>query len=612
MHFVAVIMFESAQNVRMVFVILLIKDCLMSNTYVTDFQKLISEMQQAGQNWLHSLSGVPIPANTAELQTAWLKAVEAMGALTSSSGSTAALGAMQAHWKAEQQKLMAQFSHASGQSAHDKRFQSADWQTAAHYRLLADAYLATSQSLLKSLDAVDMQAAQKKRARFFLKQYLDAIAPSNFLATNPEALRLAIDTKGKSLCQGAENFGGDLAKGYVSITDETAFEVGKDIAVSPGKVVFENDLFQLIQYQPSTSQVYLRPMLFVPPCINKFYILDLTPENSLIRYLVSEGHTVFVMSWRNVDSSMGKLTWDDYIAYGVVKAVDVVRLVTNVEKINTLGFCVGGTLLACALSVLRRMGHDVVESATFLTTFVDFTDVGDIGAYIDEAFVVAREREVGQGGVVRGSDLAFAFSSLRANDLIWSYVISNYLKGSKPPAFDLLYWNADSTNLPGPWYCWYIRNTYLENNLVKPDHVKVCSVPVDMSYIDMPSFVFATREDHIVPWHSAYASAASFGGAVEFTLGASGHIAGVVNPASKNKRSFWQHRSSSTALEASADQWLENAEEVPGSWWLKWVAWLAPYGGRKIPARNLLGSHQFPPIEDAPGRYVRAKMDDKH
>jgi polyhydroxyalkanoate synthase len=584
----------------------------MSNTHFVDFQKFISDMQQAGQKWVHSLSGAPIPANTAELQAAWLKAIETIGSFTPSKTGSEELDAMQAHWNAEQQKLMAQFSQGSGQSAQDKRFQGADWQTAAQYRLLADAYLATSQSLLQSLDAVNLQEAQKKRARFFLKQYLDAIAPSNFLATNPEALRLALDTKGESLRQGAENFTGDLAKGHVSITDETAFEVGKDIAVSPGKVIFENDLFQLIQYQPSTSQVYLRPILFVPPCINKFYILDLTPENSLIRYLVSEGHTVFIMSWRNVDTSLGNLTWDDYIANGVVKAIDVVRLVTNVEKINTLGFCVGGTLLACALSVLRRMGHDVVESATFLTTFVDFTDVGDIDAYIDEAFVATREREVGQGGVVKGSDLAFAFSSLRANDLIWSYVISNYLKGSKPPAFDLLYWNADSTNLPGPWYCWYIRNTYLENNLVKPDRVTVCGVPIDMSYLDMPSFVFAAKEDHIVPWRSAYASAASFGGDVEFTLGASGHIAGVVNPASKNKRSFWQHKYSSAPLEASADQWLEHVEEVPGSWWVKWVDWLAPYGGRKIPARNLLGSHQFPSIEDAPGRYVRAKMNEQH
>ncbi len=564
-----------------------------------NFQKILNDMQSAGAQWIHSFGSSPIPGSASELQAAWAKL---MG------GEASMAEQMQHQWAAAQQELMQKLSAGGADSATDKRFQGMDWQGAAQFKMLADAYLATTKSLLEGLDKVELPADQKKRARFFLKQYLDAISPSNFLATNPEAIRLAMETNGESLRSGAANFSEDVAKGHVSITDEHAFEVGKNIAVSPGKVVFENALFQLIQYAPSTEQVYLRPMLFVPPCINKFYILDLTPENSMIRYLVSQGHTVFVMSWRNVDASQGHLTWDDYIAEGVVKAIDVVRLITNVEKLNLLGFCVGGTLLACALAVLRRMGHDVVESATFLTTFVDFTDVGDIDAYIDEAFVEQREREVGAGGVVKGSDLAFAFSSLRANDLIWSYVVNNYLKGNKPAAFDLLYWNADSTNLPGPWYCWYVRNTYLENNLVKPDRVTVCGVPVDMSYIDMPAFVFAAREDHIVPWRSAYASAATFGGEVEFTLGASGHIAGVVNPASKNKRSFWQQRSSAVALDQPAEQWLETAEEVPGSWWTKWVEWLAPYGGRKIPARTRLGSSAYPPIESAPGHYVLTKI----
>ncbi|MEI6737616.1 MAG: alpha/beta fold hydrolase [Pseudomonadota bacterium] len=349
-------------------------------------------------------------------------------------------------------------------SADDKRFASEAWQTQAPFRMLADAYLTSSQALLESLNSAQLPPDQKKRAHFFLKQYLDAVSPSNFLVTNPDAIKLAIDTNGESLRDGIKNLQDDIAKGHISITDESAFVIGKNIALSPGAVVFENDIFQLIQYAPLTKEVFLRPILLVPPCINKFYILDLTPENSYIRYAVSQGHTVFIMSWRNVNASQGSLTWDDYVANGVVKAIDTVRLITNVEKINLLGFCVGGTLLSCALAVLRRMGHDVVESATFLATFVDFTDVGDIGAYIDEDFIAKKEREVGEGGIVNGADLAIAFSSLRANDLIWSYVVGNYLKGSKPPAFDLLYWNADSTNLPGPWYCWYVRNTYVENN----------------------------------------------------------------------------------------------------------------------------------------------------
>lgn len=499
------------------------------------------------------------------------------------------------------------FAHFNGASANDKRFANEAWQSNAPFRLLADAYLVTSEALLKSIDAAPIAEGDKKRAHFFIKQYLDAVSPSNFLATNPEALKLALDSKGESLRAGLENLQHDIAKGHVSISDESAFEVGKNIAVSPGAVVFENDIFQLIQYTPLTPEVYVRPILFVPPCINKFYILDLTPENSYIRYAVSQGHTVFVVSWRNINAALGHLTWDDYIANGVVKAIDTVRVITNVEKINALGFCVGGTLLACALAVLRRMGHDVIESATFLTTFVDFTDVGEVGAYIDDAFMEKRWREVGQsgrGGIVNGSDLAFAFSSLRANDLIWSYVISNYLKGGKPPAFDLLYWNADSTNLPGPWYCWYVQNTYVENNLVKPDQVNVCGVPVDMSYVDMPAFVFAAKEDHIVPWRSAYASAQLFSGDTEFTLGASGHIAGVVNPASKNKRSHW----AGGDIDVTADDWLTHATETPGSWWTRWSSWLENFGGRKIVARNQLGSADFAVIEAAPGRYVREKV----
>ena len=579
--------------------ILTIQEYTMHSTLPPDMQQILSDMQQAGMRWMRSFGASAIPESTEQLQAAWLAAY---------SPDASMLSDWQAKWNSAQRELMQKLSNDDGQSASDKRFQSPDWQSSPQFRMLADSYVATSRSILDAVDVLEMPPEQKRRARFFLKQYLDAMAPSNFLVTNPEAIRRAVESGGESLRDGLTNLAGDIGKGHVSITDEDAFVVGKNIAVSPGEVVFENALFQLIQYAPQTADVYLRPILFVPPCINKFYILDLTPENSLIRHVVSQGHTVFVMSWRNVDASLGGLTWDDYIATGVVKAIDVVRLISNVEKINALGFCVGGTLLACALAVLRRMGHDVVESATFLTTFVDFTDVGDIDAYIDEAFMKRREAEVGSGGIVKGSELAFAFSSLRANDLIWSYVISNYLKGAKPPAFDLLYWNADSTNLPGPWYCWYVRNTYLENNLVHPDRVSVCDVPIDMSYIDMPTFVLATKEDHIVPWRSAYSSAACFSGEIEFTLGASGHIAGVVNPASKNKRSFWQQPSGTAVLEMPADEWLSSAQEVPGSWWVKWTDWLGKFGGRKIQARTKLGNDAFPCIEAAPGRYVLEKI----
>jgi polyhydroxyalkanoate synthase subunit PhaC len=557
-------------------------DLAVASNNAFDLGKIQEALQESSARWMHLMTAQASPDAANDLIKQWAHVMSQAGA---PSGSPAG---------------------EPGLSAQDKRFSSEAWQAQPAYRMLAEAYLATSKQVMENLQRAPLNDKDLKRAQFFMKQYLDALAPSNFLATNPEAIKLAMETQGQSLKEGLENLQQDVAKGHVSITDESAFEVGSNIAVSPGAVVFENDIFQLLQYAPTTPEVFLRPILFVPPCINKFYILDLTPDNSLIRYLVGQGHTVFVMSWRNVGPSLGQLTWDDYIANGVVKAIDTVRVITNVDRINTLGFCVGGTLLACALAMLRRMGHDVVESTTFLTTFVDFTDVGDIDAYIDENFIARREQEVGSGGIVNGADLAFAFSSLRANDLVWSYVVSNYLKGKKPPAFDLLYWNADSTNLPGPWYCWYVRNTYVENNLVKPDRVKVCDVPIDMSYVDMPAFVFAAREDHIVPWRSAYASASLFSGDTEFTLGASGHIAGVINPASKNKRSFWSGRSTGV-LDLSADQWLSQAHEQPGSWWTRWAEWLAQFGGRQIPARTTLGGAGFKPIEPAPGRYVREK-----
>jgi polyhydroxyalkanoate synthase subunit PhaC len=551
-----------------------------------------------------------IPESAQAMLTAWLDSLKQASNPAVETARAAPFAALRENW---QHQLGIEGDHPS---ANDKRFASPTWQTLPNYQMLADAYVVTSKAMQYALNEAlahgQTSEDEKSRARFFLKQYLDAISPSNFFVTNPEAIKLAIDTNGESLRHGVENLQSDLGKGHVSITDEGAFEVGKNIAVSPGKVIFENDVMQLIQYAPSTPQVYVRPLLIVPPCINKFYILDLTPENSFIGYAVAQGHTVFVVSWRNVDKSLGHLTWDHYVADGVIKAIDVARVITNVEKINVLGFCVGGTLLACALAVLARMGHDVAESVTFLTTFIDFGDVGEVAAYIDDNFIANKEREVGEaagGGIVNGADLAFAFSTLRANDLIWNSVIANYLKGGKPPAFDLLYWNADSTNLPGPWYCWYVRNNYMDNKLVQPDALTVCGVPVDVRRIDCPAFVFGSKEDHIVPWRSAYASAVALGGKTMFTLGASGHIAGVVNPASKNKRSYWVHTNedASKTLPANADQWLQDTKEHPGSWWPRWSKWLSAFGGRKIDARKSFGGAGFQPIEDAPGRYVKQK-----
>ena len=570
----------------------------------SEVMKSNSNTHESTSRWIQSLGAIPTPSSVKEGYQAWMQAM---------SQEPDKLAAFQSHFVDEQKRLINLFMHSfeqlsnvTGQqlaSAHDKRFAGEAWQSSPQFRFLAESYVSTYRLLLDSIESLDVATDTKKKMRFFVKQHLDAISPANFLATNPEAIQSAIDSKGETLKAGLENLREDMGKGHISMTDEEAFKVGENIAVTPGSVVFENEIFQLVQYAPQTTQVHLRPFLIVPPCINKFYILDLRPDNSYVRYAVEQGFTVFIVSWRNVKAEQGHLTWDDYIANGVVKAIDNVRLITNVEKINALGFCVGGTLLASALAVLGRLGHDVVESVTFLTTFLDFSDAGDVTSYINEEFITRREEEIGHGGIVNGSELAYAFTSLRANELIWNYVVGNYLKGTKPPAFDLLYWNSDCTNLPGPWYAYYLRNMYSRNNLIKPDKLVMCGVPVDLSYVNMPAFVFAAKEDHIVPWRSAYISATLLGGKTEFVLGASGHIAGVVNPASKNKRSY----RTGIAPNVSHREWLDASKEIEGSWWPHWSAWLKQYSGRMIPARVELGNAAFRPGEAAPGRYVQEK-----
>ncbi|MDP2109098.1 MAG: alpha/beta fold hydrolase, partial [Rhodocyclaceae bacterium] len=344
-------------------------------------------------------------------------------------------------------------------------------------------------------------------------------------------------------------------------------------------------------------------LLIVPPCINKYYILDLQPENSFVRYAVSQGQTVFLVSWRNPQAAQGHLTWDDYLEHGALAALKIVREICAVEQINALGFCVGGTILSAALAVARARGENPVAALTLLTTLLDFSDTGEIGCFVDEQSVAQREATIGQGGLLTGRELSTTFSSLRANDLIWQYVVGNYLKGNLPTAFDLLYWNSDSTNLPGPFAAWYLRNLYLENNLRVPGKLAMCGVRADLGHVDMPTFILATREDHIVPWQSSYLSRKHLGGKSTFVLGASGHIAGVINPAAKNKRSHWINDSGST----DPDEWLATATEVKGSWWQRWSDWLKQYADGEMPARGRLGSAKFPPGQPAPGHYVKQK-----
>jgi polyhydroxyalkanoate synthase len=454
-------------------------------------------------------------------------------------------------------------------------------------------------------EAVETDSKTKNRIRFAVEQWMAAASPSNYLAFNAEAQKKAIETKGESIAKGVKNLVHDLQQGHVSMTDESLFEVGKNVATTEGAVVFENELFQLIEYKPLTARVYEKPFLLVPPCINKFYILDLQPDNSLIRYAVEQGHRTFVVSWRNPDDTLANKTWDDYIEHAVIRAIGVTRDISGSPTINALGFCVGGTMLGTALGVLAARGEKPVDSATFLTTFLDFSDTGILDVFIDEAMVKFREAELGKGGLMKGQDLASTFSFLRPNDLVWNYVVGNYLKGETPPPFDLLYWNSDSTNLPGPYYAWYLRNTYLENNLKKPGKLTVCGEKLDLSALDIPVYIYGSREDHIVPIGGAYASTQLLPGKKRFVQGASGHIAGVINPPAKNKRSHWIRADGK--LPKTHAQWLEGATEHAGSWWTDWSHWLKSHAGKQIAAPKTYGKGKYKAIEAAPGRYVQAK-----
>jgi polyhydroxyalkanoate synthase len=485
----------------------------------------------------------------------------------------------------------------------DRRFSAPEWRESPVYDYMHQAYLLNTKfvkQLVEIMPAEDEKA--KNRMRFLARQVSDAMAPTNFAATNPEFIKTALETKGQSITDGVNNLIKDFEKGRISMTDESVFEVGKNIATTEGAVVFENDMMQLIQYTPLTPKVGSVPMLVVPPCINKFYIMDLQPDNSLIRFMIEQGNTVFLVSWRNPKEEQGHLTWEDYLEQGPITALHVVQDLCKVKKVNALGFCVGGTVLTSALAVLKARGEDGVASLTLLTTLLDFSDTGEIGLFIDENGLMSREASIGKGGLLPARDLSSTFSLLRANDLVWNYVTNNYLKGEKPKAFDLLYWNSDSTNLPGPFACWYMRNLYHDNNLRVPGKLEMCGQKVDLGRLDMPVYLLATREDHIVPWQSAYQSTRLLSGNVRFVLGASGHIAGVINPASKNKRSYWVNDD----VKIDAEGWLTAASEQKGSWWNDWAAWLKPLAG-ELRAPRKPGNTKYKPIEPAPGRYVKER-----
>ena len=486
-------------------------------------------------------------------------------------------------------------------AADDRRFDAPEWHSIAYFSWLRQTYLIHAAYVRERAAAAPLAPADARRLGFFLRQYLDAISPANFVATNPAVMKRAIASGGASLVHGATNFVSDLRTGRITMSDPDAFEVGRNLAVTPGSVVFRNPLIEVLQYDATTPRVGRRPLVIVPPCINKYYILDLAAHDSFVRYAVSRGHTVFMVSWRNVPAALGGLGWDDYLADGVLAAIDVAKAVSGSKTVNALGFCVGGTLLASALAVLAARNDRSVASLTLLATMLDFSDPGEIGAYVTPEFLALNEAAMMAGARMRGSTLAAAFASLRANDLVWRYVIGNYLEGRTPPAFDLLHWNGDSTSLPGPMYVYYLREMYLRNRLREPGALTMLGEPVDLSRIRCPAYLMASRDDHIVPWKSAWRTTSLVGGKVTFVLGASGHIAGVVNPPDPPKRRYWT-RDPDTA---DPDAWLAGASAVEGSWWPHWSAWLAAHKGGTRAAPAQAGSAALPPLAAAPGEYVR-------
>ena len=508
------------------------------------------------------------------------------------------IAALHASFAPRVQALWAQAAHAT--PVEDRRFASKAWREQPYFAWLAQSYRLYGEYLKALASLAQLPPVEKRRLEFTVRQFVDAVSPTNFPGTNPEVLQRAIETEGESLVDGLRNLVADIGKGRITMSDESAFEVGRNLAVTPGSVVFRNDLIELIQYEATTARVARRPLLMVPPCINKYYILDLRPENSFVRHAVAQGHTVFVISWRNVPASLGALTWDDYLSHGVLPALAATKAIAGSHEANVLGFCVGGTILACALAVLAARGDKSVSSVTFLTTMLDFRDPGEIGVFVTRQMLASREPQLAAGQRVHGGELAGAFASLRPNELVWNYVVDNYLKGRTPPAFDLLYWNGDSANLPGPMYTYYIRNMYLDNRLREPGALTMLGEAIDLARIDCPAFVYASHDDHIVPWRSAFRTLDLVGGDATFVLGASGHIAGVVNPPEANRRNYWTHG----VREASADDWLAKATSHPGSWWPHWYEWLAKYKGGERAAPKQVGNAAHPRLAPAPGDYV--------
>ncbi len=491
----------------------------------------------------------------------------------------------------------------------DRRFRDPAWRDNAVFDFIKQSYLLTARAIRNAVESVDgLDEHTARKADFYARQFIDALAPTNFAMTNPEVLRTTIDSRGANLLQGLKNLLDDLDRGKgrlaISMTDPAAFRLGENIAASPGKVMHQNDLMQLIQYAPATAAVKRRPLLIIPPWINKFYILDLRPENSFIRWAVGQGHTVFVISWVNPDERLAAKSFEDYMRDGPLAALDAMAAATGEREANVVGYCLGGTLLAATLAYMAARRDHRVKSASYFVTLVDFAEAGELSVFIDEQQLTALQERMNKKGYLDAADMHTTFNLLRANDLIWSFVVNNYLLGRSPLPFDLLYWNADSTRMPAAMHSFYLRNMYQRNLLAAPGGITLGGVKIDLRKIKTPSFIISTREDHIAPWRSTYAATRLYGGKVKFVLSSSGHIAGIVNPPG-GKYGHWQN----DANPPDPDKWLTDAAAHEGSWWPVWERWIGQYAGGTVKARQP-GDGELSPLEDAPGSYVKVRAVD--
>src|SRR4051794_7956941 len=509
-------------------------------------------------------------------------------------------------WTDAARHWLGQTSAPEGKSANsDKRFAAPEWQQNPAFRIMRDLYLLASEALLQGAAVTKGENdVEEQRINFHLRQFVDAMSPSLMLFSNPVALRRVLETGGASIADGIRNLLDDLKQGRLSMVDATAFAPGRNLAMTPGQVVHRNKLIELIQYAPKTDQVYMTPLLLIPPWINKYYVLDLQPKNSMISYLVSQGFTVFVISWKNPDASMENTTMEDYMHLGPLEASDVIREIASSPKLNVMGYCIGGTLLAMTLAWLAAKGDDRFNAATFIVSLQDFSRVGDTAVFSDEPAVNLIEQQMMERGYLDSREMSNMFNLLRSNDLIWSNVVNNYLLGQKPPAFDLLYWNSDGTRMTRTAHSWYLRNTYRENNLIKPGAVVLDGVPLDLGRVTLDIYAVGAEKDHIVPWDSAWRIVRLAGGKVRYVLASSGHIAGIINPPG-GRGTYWV--ADDTKAIDSPQEWRKVATAHNGSWWNDWTAWLAAHAGDKVAAPFGIGSDAHPPLEDAPGRYVLEK-----